>query len=120
MLNTIEIEEKLETLVGDLADGNCMLHDFPFRLMEAYSASRNEIAKLRMKHPAGLMASDMLWPKKLLYRPADLGQVQATIYDGLKDPQRLSPQGENIWSSWKWDQHNDEEIYSSTYWSEFS
>lgn len=79
MLNTIEIEENLETLVGDVADGTCTLHDFPFRLMEAYSASRNEIAKLRMKHPAGLMASDMVWPKKLLYRPADRGQVQSTI-----------------------------------------
>lgn len=79
MLNTIEIEENLETLVGDVADGTCTLHDFPFRLMEAYSASRNEIAKLRMKHPAGLMAADMVWPKKLLYRPADRGQVQSTI-----------------------------------------
>lgn len=79
MLNTIEIEENLETLVGDVADGTCTLHNFPFRLMEAYSASRNEIAKLRMKHPAGLMAADMVWPKKLLYRQADRGQVQSTI-----------------------------------------
>lgn len=79
MLNTIEIEENLETLVGDVADGSCALHDFPFRLMEAYSASRNEVTKLRMKHPAGLMAADMVWPKKLLYRPADRGQVQSTI-----------------------------------------
>lgn len=79
MLNTIEIEENLETLVGDVADGACTLHDFPFRLMEAYSASRNEIAKLRMKHPAGLMAADLVWSKKLLYRPADRGQVQSTI-----------------------------------------
>lgn len=79
MLNTIEIEENLETLVGDVSDGTCTLHDFPFRLMEAYSASRNEITKLRMKHPAGLMAADMVWPKKLLYRPANRGQVQSTI-----------------------------------------
>jgi hypothetical protein len=79
MLNTIEIEESLETLVGDVADRTCTLHDFPFRLMEAYSASRNEIAKLRMKHSPGLMAADLVWPKKLIYRAADRGQVQSTI-----------------------------------------
>jgi len=79
MLNTIEIEENLEQLVGDVTERRCTLHDFPFRLMEAYSASRNEVAKLRMKHPEGLMAADILWPKKLLYRPALQGQVQATI-----------------------------------------
>lgn len=46
MLNTIEIEEGLEQLVGEIADGSCALQDFPFRLMEAYSASRNEVARL--------------------------------------------------------------------------
>lgn len=78
-MNTIQIEELLERLVQDVASGSCTLHDFPFRLMEAYEASRNEVAKLRMKHPAGLIASDIVWPKKMLYRPAAVGQVQATV-----------------------------------------
>lgn len=78
-LNTIQIEEALEQLAQDLAAGTCSLHDFPFRLMEAYDASRNEVAKLRMKHPAGLVASDIVWPKKMLFRPADAGGVQSAI-----------------------------------------
>lgn len=82
-MNTIQIEEELDQLVADVAAGTCSLHDFPFRVMEAYSASRNEVAKLRMKHPEGLVASDILWPKKLLYRPAAKGQVQTTV-DALK------------------------------------
>lgn len=80
-LNTIAVEEALDQLVADVSSGACTLHDFPFRVMEAFDASRNEIAKLRMKHPAGLAASDILWPKKLLFRAADAGQVQNTIED---------------------------------------
>jgi hypothetical protein len=83
MLNTIEIEENLEQLAAEVSERICSLHDFPFRLMEAYSASRNEIGKLRMKHPDALVPTDVLWPKKMLYRSADTGQVQATI-EGLK------------------------------------
>lgn len=78
-LNTIQIEEALEQLAQDVAAGTCPLHDFPFRLMEAYDASRNEVAKLRMKHPAGLVATDVLWPKKMLFRPAEAGGVQDAI-----------------------------------------
>lgn len=80
-LNTIAIEEALDQLVADVTSGTCTLHDFPFRVMEAFDASRNEVAKLRMKHPAGLAATDILWPKKLLFRAADTGQVQNTIED---------------------------------------
>lgn len=80
-LNTIAIEEDLDQLVADVTSGACTLHDFPFRVMEAFDASRNEVTKLRMKHPAGLAASDILWPKKLLFRAADAGQVQNTIED---------------------------------------
>lgn len=79
VLNTIQIEEALEQLAQDVASGTCSLHDFPFRLMEAYDASRNEVAKLHMKHPAGLVASDILWPKKMLFRPAEAGGVQDAI-----------------------------------------
>lgn len=78
-LNTIAVEEALDQLVADVTSGACTLHDFPFRVMEAFDASRNEVTKLRMKHPAGLAASDILWPKKLLFRAADTGLVQNTI-----------------------------------------
>ncbi|GAA0318277.1 class I SAM-dependent DNA methyltransferase [Sphingomonas oligophenolica] len=78
-MNTIEIEENLDQLVTEVAAGTCSVHDFPFRVMEAYEASRNEVAKLRMKHPQGLAVSNILWPKKLLFRAADRGQVQNTI-----------------------------------------
>lgn len=53
-MNTIEIEENLDQLVTELTAGTCPLHDFPFRVMEAYEASRNEVAKLRMNHPEAL------------------------------------------------------------------
>lgn len=46
--------------------------------------------------------------------------ITKRVYVGLNDPQKLGPQDENIWHKWKWSQHNDEEIYSSTYWREFS
>jgi N-6 DNA Methylase len=82
-LNTIEIEEKLDQLVAEVAIGVCSMYDFPFRVMEAYDASRNEVAKLRMKHPEDLIGTDILWPKKLLFRAAGAGQVQNTI-DVLK------------------------------------
>lgn len=78
-MNTIEIEKQLDLLVADVSAGNCSLHEFPFRLMEAYEASRNEVNKLRMKHPEGLVDSDILWPKKLLYRAAKKGEVQNTV-----------------------------------------
>lgn len=82
-MNTIQIEETLERLVQDVTSEACTLYEFPFRLMECYDASRNEVNKLRMKHSESLIATDILWPKKMLYRPAPAGQVQATI-DSLK------------------------------------
>ncbi|NCP20315.1 MAG: class I SAM-dependent DNA methyltransferase [Erythrobacter sp.] len=78
-MNTIEIEKQLDLLVADVSAENCSLHEFPFRLMEAYEASRNEVNKLRMKHPEGLVDADILWPKKLLYRAAQKGEVQDTV-----------------------------------------
>lgn len=45
--------------------------------------------------------------------------ITKRVYNYLDDAQKLGPQGENIWRSWKWTEHNDEEIYSSTYWREF-
>ena len=60
-LNTIQIEENLDQLVADVSAGSCSLHEFPFCLMEAYEASRNEVNKLRMKHPERLVATDIIF-----------------------------------------------------------
>lgn len=46
--------------------------------------------------------------------------ITKRVYDGLNDPQKLGSQGEDIWHKWTWSQHNDEEIYSSTYWRAFT
>ncbi len=44
--------------------------------------------------------------------------ITKRVYDYLKDKQKLGPQGENIWRKWQWSQHNQDEIYSTTYWRE--
>lgn len=46
--------------------------------------------------------------------------ITKRVYDYLEGSQKFGSQGENIWRSWNWSAHNDEEIYSSTYWSQFS
>ncbi len=46
--------------------------------------------------------------------------ITKRVYDYLNDPQKKGPQGEDIWRKWKWSEHNQEEIYSSTYWRSFS
>lgn len=45
--------------------------------------------------------------------------ITKRVYDYLQNAQKLGSEGENIWRSWNWTEHNDEEIYSSTYWREF-
>lgn len=46
--------------------------------------------------------------------------ITKRVYDYLDDAQKLGSKGENIWRSWKWNEHSGEDIYSSTYWREFS
>lgn len=46
--------------------------------------------------------------------------ITKRVYERLQDKQKFGSSGENIWKSWKWSQHDDEIIYSSTYWSSFS
>lgn len=46
--------------------------------------------------------------------------ITKRVYDYLDNAQKTGPRGESIWRSWKWTEHSDEEIYSSTYWREFS
>ncbi|WP_440657670.1 adenylate/guanylate cyclase domain-containing protein [Ensifer adhaerens] len=54
---------------------------------------------------------------KLTALPADNPTwITKRVYDYLKDNQKLGPNGENIWKKWSWSQHNNDEIYSTTYW----
>lgn len=72
--------------------------------------------------------NDLVWigtAANLAAKLTSLSADQATwitkrVYDGLNGPQKLGPKGEDKWRKWKWDQHKDEEIYSSTYWRKFT
>lgn len=46
--------------------------------------------------------------------------ITKRVHDFLEDNQKKGASGENIWRTWKWSQHNNEEIYSSTYWRAFT
>lgn len=46
--------------------------------------------------------------------------ITKRVYDYLNDAQKKGPQGEDIWRKRNWSEHNQEEIYSSTYWRSFS
>lgn len=46
--------------------------------------------------------------------------ITKRVYDCLVNAQKFGPQGEDAWHHWKWSQHYDEEVYSSTYWRAFS
>lgn len=42
--------------------------------------------------------------------------ITKRVHDRLKDNLKVGPNGENIWKSWKWSQHNQDPIFSTTYW----
>lgn len=42
--------------------------------------------------------------------------ITKRVHDRLKDNQKLGTNGENIWKSWNWSQHNQDPIFSTTYW----
>jgi class 3 adenylate cyclase len=44
--------------------------------------------------------------------------ITKRVYDALSAGQWKGPQGENIWRSWLWSEHDNQEIYSTTYWRE--
>ncbi|MFB7143130.1 adenylate/guanylate cyclase domain-containing protein [Agrobacterium tumefaciens] len=46
--------------------------------------------------------------------------ITKRVYDYLENDQKNGPQGENIWKSWNWSQHNNDAIWSTTYWRSFS
>lgn len=46
--------------------------------------------------------------------------ITKRVYDRLNDNQKLGPNGENIWRKWRWTQHGNDEIWSTTYWRTFN
>jgi hypothetical protein len=59
--------------------------EFPFRLLEFYNAPKATLTKLRSgTQNKGEEAGDVLWSRKLFFRPAAQGQAAATL-DALKD-----------------------------------
>ncbi|WP_296075136.1 adenylate/guanylate cyclase domain-containing protein [uncultured Agrobacterium sp.] len=42
--------------------------------------------------------------------------ITKRVYDRLVDGQKLGPNHESIWKRWNWSQHNNDEVYSTTYW----
>lgn len=42
--------------------------------------------------------------------------ITKRVYDYLNDKQKLGSSGENIWKKWNWKTHNNDEIWSTTYW----
>lgn len=46
--------------------------------------------------------------------------ITKRVHDYLSDAQKSGQQGEDIWRKWVWNEHNQEEIYSTTYWRSFT
>jgi class 3 adenylate cyclase len=46
--------------------------------------------------------------------------ITKRVYDRLSNSQKLGPLNEGIWKKWRWSQHNNDEIWSTTYWRTFT
>ena len=46
--------------------------------------------------------------------------ITKRVHDRLTDNQKIGSKGEEIWKSWKWNQRNQEPIFSTTYWRAIS
>ena len=42
--------------------------------------------------------------------------ITKRVYDSLENSQKRGSKGEDIWRKWTWTQHNNDEIFSTTYW----
>jgi class 3 adenylate cyclase len=68
--------------------------------------------------------NDIVWIGNAANLAAKLNALDAAnptwitkrVFDRLAERQKLGPKGEIIWKKWKWSQHNDEEVWSTTYW----
>lgn len=71
--------------------------------------------------------NDLVWVGNSANLAAKLTSLDATysvwvtdrVYSGLSDAQKLGSNRENIWKKWSWSQHNNDTIYSTTYWRSF-
>lgn len=80
-MNIGEIYVQLTELIQSPFDRT----DFPFRLLEFYNAPKATLTKLRSgTQNKGEQAGDVLWSRKLFFRPAAQGQAAATL-DALKE-----------------------------------
>lgn len=80
-MNIAEIEIQLNDLVEQPFNAN----EFVYRLLEIYNAPKATLTKLRKgTQNKGERPGDLLWARKLYFRPTAKGQVAQTL-DGLKD-----------------------------------
>lgn len=87
-MNIAEIEAKLAELVKEPFDPN----EFGFRLLEIYNAPKATLTKLRNgTHNKGERAGDVLWSRKLYFRPVVDGQPAGTV-DALKNAKATKSQ----------------------------
>lgn len=80
-MNIAEIEMQLAELIKEPFDPA----EFPLRVLEIYNAPKATLTKLRSgTQNKGEQAGDVLWSRKLFFRPAPQGQAAATL-DALKE-----------------------------------
>ena len=97
--------------------------DFKIRHIVGIDTSEMRVARTGVRGD-----NDLVWIGNAANLAAKLTALSADnpiwitkrVYDFLDDPQKLGPQKESIWRRWQWGQHNNDEIYSSTYWRSFS
>lgn len=76
---------EIETQLCDLAAQHFDPHEFALSLLEIYNAPKATLTKLRKgSQNKGELPGDLLWARKLYFRPAQEGQVAPTL-DSLKD-----------------------------------
>lgn len=118
----LEINYAVKNLVQDILKKNWK-SDFTIRHIVGIDTSAIRAARTGVRGD-----NDIVWIGNAANLAAKLTALNADrptwitkrVYDVLNDKQKLGPAGENIWKKWKWSQHGDDEIYSSTYWRSIS
>src|SRR5438046_6937149 len=87
-MNIAEIEIQLSDLVAQPFDA-C---EFALSLLEIYNAPKATLTKLRKgSQNKGELPGDLLWARKLYFRPAAKGQTAQTL-DALRDTKATKSQ----------------------------
>lgn len=97
--------------------------DFKIRHVVGIDTSETRVARTGVRGD-----NDLVWIGNSANLAAKLTGLSAEsptwitkrVYDYLDKAQKEGPQGENIWRSWKWNEHDNQQIYSTTYWKSFS